>query len=288
MKSGEGIDGENERKLHEFEAKMKSLVDEGKYSEAIEFSKKNGKIIYKYRGDSCKLYSYKIIGVCYSKYNRNIWKEQGYKPSQWMAVGDQLFDAGDYDGAVTAYQKARPVDSEKAWYAMGCAYRAMGNPYESVEAWDEARAILLRDSNARKLEINPNDASGWAERGDVYYNRENWGSAISSYGNSLAIDSGQPKVWFRKGCSHFHEGEYEDALAAFKKALELQPDHFHAANDAAVTLWRLGRYQQAIEYLNQSASHCPPRTIEYTVIEGNKKTASLPDKNGIVLAFLTY
>jgi len=68
-----------------------------------------------------------------------------------MAVGDRSFDAGYYDAAIEAYQKARAVDSDKAWYAMGCPYRAMGNPYESVEEWGEAKSIL----NAKNLKLIP-------------------------------------------------------------------------------------------------------------------------------------
>ena len=71
-----------------------------------------------------------------------------------MAVGDRSFDAGYYDAAIEAYQKARAVDSDKAWYAMGCAYCAMGNPYESVEAGGEAKAIL----HAKNFETNPKNA----------------------------------------------------------------------------------------------------------------------------------
>jgi tetratricopeptide (TPR) repeat protein len=285
MISGEGINGENESELQEFEVKMKSLVDEGKYSEAIEFSENNR--IRNYHGDSCTLYSYKIMGVCYSNDIRNTWKEEGYKPSKWMAAGDRLFDKGDYSGAVTAYGKARAVDSDKAWYAMGCAYRAMGNPYESVEAWDEATGILMKDNNAKKLESDPNDAPTWAERGNIDYNQENWGSAISSYNNSLAIDPNQPKIWFRNGCSHFEKDQYQEALAAFKKVLELKPDHATAANDAAVALWKLGQYQLVKEYLDLAARHCPPGSIEYGMIEGNKKTASLKSRKGKILTFLS-
>lgn len=284
MTSGEGINGENESELQEFEAKMKSLVDEGKFAEAIEFSKNN--IIRNYHGDNCKLYSYKIMGVCYSKDIRNTWKENNYKPSKWMAAGDRLFDKGDYNGAVTAYGKAQAVDSDKALYAKGCAYRAMGNPYESVDAWDEEMAFMNKDDNAEKLESNPNDAKLWAERGDFDFYRDHCHSAISSYNNSLAIDPDQPEIWFRKGCSHFEDDEYQDALAAFKKVMELKPDHFRAANNSAVALWKLGRHQQEMEYLEQAASHCPPGSIEYNSIAGNKKTAALQDRKGKSLTFL--
>ena len=286
MNSGKAENAENEKKFHEFEAQLKSLVDAGKYSEAMDFYEKNSSIIHNIHGDSCTFYCFKIMGVCRSKDIRNYWYEKGYKPSKWMAEGDRLFDLGDYNGAVTAYGKAREVDSDKAWYGMGCAYRAMGNPYESVEAWDEAMAIVKKDRNAEALESNPNDAKSWAERGNFEYYGEHHGSAISSYNNSLAIDPDQPEIWFRKGCSHFEDDQYQDALTAFKKVLELKPDHFRAANNSAVALWNLGQYQQVMEFLEQAAQHCPVKSIEYHSIEGNKKTAVMPERKGKSLTFL--
>jgi tetratricopeptide (TPR) repeat protein len=286
MNSGKTENAENEKKFHEFEAHLKSLVDAGKYSEAMDFYEKNSSIIRNVHGDSCTFYSFRIMGVCRSKDIRNFWYEKGYKPSQWMAEGDRLFDSGDYNGAVTAYRNAREVDSDKAGYAMGCAYRAMGNPYESVDAWDEDMAFMKKERNTKALESNPNNAQKWAERGNIDYNLEKWRSAISSYNNSLAIDPDQPEIWFRKGCSHFEDDEYQDALAAYKKVLELKPDHFRAANNSAVAFWKLGRYQQEMQYLDQAASHCPPGSIEYNMIEGNKKTAALQDRKGKSLTFL--
>jgi hypothetical protein len=82
MESGEGIDGENERELHEFETKMKSLSDEGKYGKAIEFFEKNGIIIYKCHRDHGTFYSYKIMGICLLKYTRGYLERTGLQTFQ--------------------------------------------------------------------------------------------------------------------------------------------------------------------------------------------------------------
>jgi tetratricopeptide (TPR) repeat protein len=284
MNAVKEINGKNKKELREFEAELKSLVKNGKYAEAIEFSAKNR--IVNYPGDECRLYSYKIMGVCYSHDIRNSWKDQGYKPSKYMASGDHLFDKGYYSKAVFTYLKAIPEDSDKAWYAAGCAYRATGNPYESVEAWDKAMAIVMKRNNAEKLESNPADAAVWAQRGDIDYNLEKWSAAVSSYDHSLAIDARQPKVWFRKGCSHFEMDVYQDALTAFKRVLTLQPDHYVAANDAAVALWSLEKYRWVMKYLEQAASNCPPDAFEYSLIQSNKEKAGLKEKKGKKLTFL--
>jgi tetratricopeptide (TPR) repeat protein len=63
-----------------------------------------------------------------------------------MRAGNCGVGSGNYEGAISAYDKAILENSkdDTAWYAMGCAYRASGNPYESIEACDEAIQILMR------------------------------------------------------------------------------------------------------------------------------------------------
>lgn len=284
MNSGKADNAENEKKFHAFEAQLKSLVDTIKFSEAIDYYEKNSSISHHIRGDSCTFYSFRIMGVCRSKDIRNFWYKKGYRPSHWMTEGDRLFDTGDYPGAIEAYYKAVDTDSDKAHYAMGCAHRAMGNPYESVEEWDKAAAIMAKDRNADTLTENPDDAPAWAAQGEVEYNQENWDSAISAFNNSLALDPGQPKLWFRKGCSHFERREYRDALAAFQKTLDFTPDHSGAENNIAATLKGLGQNDRVMEYLDRAAQHCTPGSMEHHLIEENKKRISSGEQKGNPLA----
>jgi tetratricopeptide (TPR) repeat protein len=286
MNSGKSDNAENEKKFQEFEAHLKSLVDAAKYKEAMDFYKENSSVSHNIHGDSCTFYSFRIMGVCFLKDTQKTWGANGYVPSKWMDKGDRLFNAGDYPGAIEAYNNATGTDSDKAHYAMGCANRAMGNPYESVEEWGTAAAILAKDREAELLEKNPNDPAVWASIGNIDFNQDKWGSALSSYDNSLSIDQKQPKIWFRKGCCHHERRQYPEALDAFRRVLELQPDHCYAANNAAVTLWNLGQYQRVMEYLDQAAQHCPENSLESHSIEDNKKRSLSPDPKGKSLTFL--
>jgi len=113
-----------------YEAKIKSLVDEGRYKEAIDYSEVHGLVLHESNIDTCTFYSYKIIGVCYANYIRKGWEEGGYQPPRWIEAGNALFDAGKYEEAIEAYSTriTENKDDDRAWYLMGCAYRAMGNP----------------------------------------------------------------------------------------------------------------------------------------------------------------
>ncbi|MCK9593294.1 MAG: tetratricopeptide repeat protein [Methanoregula sp.] len=280
MTSEKIVDAETEKKFREFESHVRSLVKAGKYEEAIDFFDKNREILHKISKEVYKCYSYKIMGFCYLKKTRKILQEQGYTPSQWMAEGDKLFDAKKYNSAINAYYKAIATDSDNAWYAIGCAYRALGNPYESVEAWDEAIAIVTKRNDEKARESDPHNAATWADQGTNDYHQEKWGSAISSFDKSLSLNPDQPNLWFWKGCSHYERSEYQEALTAFKKVLELKPNQAGTENNIAAALWALGQYQQVMEFLDLAWEHCSPDTIDSCMIEGNKKTASLKNREG--------
>ncbi|OPX68229.1 MAG: lipoprotein NlpI [Methanoregulaceae archaeon PtaB.Bin108] len=272
-----------------YEAKMKSLVDEGKYQEAIEYSEANGSVLYECDADTCTFYSFKIIGVCRSKDIRKGWEEGGYRPPHWIEAGNALFDAGKYEEAIESYYKRiqENPDDDRAWYLMGCAYRAIGNPYESVEAWDKAFSIVMKDENVDTLEADPDSAASWAERGDIEYNQENWKEAIVAYRNSLSICADQPDIWFRKGCAHYEMEEYEDALIAFENTLKKNPHDLCAANNKGVTLFKLRRFEEAKETFRSIACRGMKDDLNEMCIQRNKERIESPEKAIESLIFIS-
>ncbi len=60
--------------------------------------------------------------------------------------------------------------------------------------------------------------------------------------------------WYSTGNESAKEGNNEDALIAYDKALELDPNHVSAWNNKGIVLARLGRFEEAIS--------CYDRAIE--------------------------
>lgn len=289
----EGMDTKKQQqfspRIAAYEAKITSLVDEGKYQEAIVYSEANGSVLYECDADPCTFYSYKVIGVCRSKDIRKGWEEGGYQPPHWIEAGNALCDAGKYEDAIEAYYKRikENPDDDRAWYLMGCAYRAMGNPYESVEAWDKAFSIVMRDENVDSLEADPESAASWEERGNIEYDQENWKEAIVAYRNSLSIHADQPETWFRKGCSHFEAEEFEEAMAAFREVVKLDSRHFSALNGMGVILCRSGQNAKGTMQFKAALSVVPEDSFETTLVRSNlEKAEGQPD--GSPLRDLTF
>jgi protein O-GlcNAc transferase len=65
------------------------------------------------------------------------------------------------------------------------------------------------------------------------------------------------RLWFVLGASHHRLGALEDALVAFERTLELQPDHIQAINAKAGLLAALGRVEESRATLEEARKRFP-------------------------------
>jgi len=58
--------------------------------------------------------------------------------------------------------------------------------------------------------------------------------------------------YFLRGNAHYEAGQYQEALAAYNRALELRPDDPDTLNNRGITLGHLGRHEEALADYNRS------------------------------------
>lgn len=61
----------------------------------------------------------------------------------WIQLGNEYFDADQYEKAIWAYRKSLELDPNNAnvWTDIGVMYRRSGKPKEALEAFDKAIAV---------------------------------------------------------------------------------------------------------------------------------------------------
>ncbi|HXV39245.1 MAG TPA: tetratricopeptide repeat protein [Nitrosopumilaceae archaeon] len=69
--------------------------------------------------------------------------------------------------------------------------------------------------------------------------------------------SSEIKNFIEKGKSLVEDGNYEEALKFFDKALELDPNDHKIWNQKGIALRSMGRYNEAIECFNKSLELVP-------------------------------
>lgn len=134
-----------------------------------------------------------------------------------MVAGEYYYEAGNLQKAEEALRRAielRPDNAE--------AYNALG--YFFAEAGinlDEAQRLILK-----ALELNPDaghilDSLGW-----VYYQQGRYSEALEQLQKAerLMAEEPDPVIYEHLGDTYEKLGRHEDALAAWRRALELDPE----------------------------------------------------------------
>jgi tetratricopeptide (TPR) repeat protein len=71
------------------------------------------------------------------------------------------------------------------------------------------------------VQANPNDASSYVKRGNVYYRSKKHDKAISEYSKAIELDSGYATAYYNRGNAYGSLKQFEKAKKDLLKALEL-------------------------------------------------------------------
>ncbi len=119
------------------------------------------------------------------------------------------------------------------------------------EPFSEDQKRLL-DEYGKKIEfleafgvpLKPED---YLSRGDDFYQSNEYELALKAYDKAIELKPDYTVAWHNRGFTLGKLGRHEEALKAFDKAIELKPDDARAWNNRGVALGKLGRYEEALE-----------------------------------------
>ncbi len=194
-------------------------------------------------------------------------------------IGNICYLQGDLASAVEFYERAIAIALGVLWCGgagmLGGIYANLGNVRqqqglleEAVACWQEA------------LSLAPNFGAGqlhW-QLGNVLLSLGRYGEAIDCYEQLISLDEKrkQPnelaKLYSNLGTARLYDGQVSGAIAAFKQALEIQPDLAELHCNLGLATGRLAatseelllagdRFQAAVNYFLRSLE-LKPRLIE--------------------------
>jgi tetratricopeptide (TPR) repeat protein len=102
-------------------------------------------------------------------------------------------------------------------------------------------------------------------RGNCFYNKNNYESAIRDYTQALKFRPRDAGAYNNRGIAYDDQGNFIQAIADFNQAIELKPDDDFAYTNRGVTYASQGDYTQAIADLNQSLRLKPDQAEIYMV-----------------------
>ena len=231
--------------------------------------------------------------------------------SAWGELGRMLNELKRYAEALAAYDRSLALDhiNVRAWNNKGVALDTWGAHEEALVAYDRALALdpnyaaawynkgvaldrLRRHEEAlvaydRALALDPNNVNAWIQQGQ---RAQPPGAARGGAGGLRPRAGPGPRyaaAWYNKGVALDSLGRYEEALAAYDRALalELKPGLAAAWRNKGVALDNLGRYEEAIGWPDNRALGLDPGLVDAWYNKGNVLFAAWGARGGDWLAY---
>jgi len=128
-------------------------------------------------------------------------------------------------------------------------YKDAPRKVAQVEQRQPADAKMSSEIAALELEVakNPTNANAWTQLGNQYFDTNNYDRAIMAYKKSLELNPQNADVWTDMGVMYRRSRQPAEALKAFDKAIEVNPRHeISRFNKGVVLLHDLKDQQSAI------------------------------------------
>jgi tetratricopeptide (TPR) repeat protein len=84
------------------------------------------------------------------------------------------------------------------------------------------------------------------DKGNQYFNDEKWEEAIAEYTAAIEIDPDNAEAYANRGVSYAEKGNYELSIVDYNKAIELDPQNAILYYNRAIAYNNLGEYDKAV------------------------------------------
>ena len=164
-------------------------------------------------------------------------------PKIWQAVqalkyyneGNSLIEAGEYESAISAFDKAltNRGDFAQAWTNRGFAQGKLGKHLEKFSSCVQA------------TDVASDFAEAWNCRGLARFDLKQYEKALEEYNRAIAVDVDFYRGWFNKGQVLLKLGNPEESINATMQVLRTKPDYFLAWTQLCRAKYELEQYQDA-------------------------------------------
>ena len=136
---------------------------------------------------------------------------------------------------------------------------------KQVEDQSQAIVKIISDSTSRHKDdylgqAQQQSPEAWQQAfiaGYRAYEREEYDEAIAAYRKALELRPDDSVIPFSLGVALRGNGQYEEAIAAFRKSLEVRPDDSGTLHGLGMTLFDNGQYEEAIAVYRKSLELMP-------------------------------
>jgi cytochrome c-type biogenesis protein CcmH/NrfG len=108
----------------------------------------------------------------------------------------------------------------------------------------EQQAILNLEA---EVTANPENYNAWTQLGHLYFDSDQYNKAIGAYNKSLELHSGDANLWTDLGVMYRRAGQSDKAIEAFDKAISMNATHEPSRlNKGIVLFYDFGKTEEAL------------------------------------------
>ena len=100
--------------------------------------------------------------------------------------------------------------------------------------------------------VAASEVMDWYYKGNIYYEQHQYNDALTAYNKAIELDPNFTYAWNGIGNVQDLSGRTDEALTAYNKAIELNPTYYQAWDNKGNVFNSLGQYGEALAAFNKS------------------------------------
>lgn len=190
--------------------------------------------------------------------------------------GVALVKLGKSVEARECFDKSKKMKNATSWFKDASEFAKLGENFKAIEcydkaldinpnyaeAWADKGTVLIRIGKylealsccKKAININPNDSINWSTRGNALLRLKKDNEAIECYNRAIEISPQDGKLWANKGSCLNNIGKYDEAIECCDKALIKDPKDSIAWVGKGIALQKTGR--------DSESRHCFMKAIQ--------------------------
>jgi arylsulfatase A-like enzyme/cytochrome c-type biogenesis protein CcmH/NrfG len=193
----------------------------------------------------------------------------------YMLLGNMYFAKKEYRKALEYYQDALLKKPDYKWqqalkqvekYLLvfpndATLYFEKGNIFFQRNEFDQAIAALWK-----AVALDPNYAGALNSLGEIYFAKKDYERADSCFRQALRTNPEMIKAQFNLALIQEEKGDNAAAMVSYRQVLAVQPQNLRAAYNLAELLRKTGRYDEALPFFKKAMEINPDFNIPYFMV----------------------
>lgn len=127
------------------------------------------------------------------------------------------------------------------------------NKYGPNPKGEEASSNSIADYS-KAIELAPDSADVYFNRGDAYDELGEYGKAVADYNKAIELDPTHTSAYYNRGCAYGELGAYDKAIVDYNKVIELNPNNVLAYYNRGLAYREKGEVPKAVSDLEKCIS----------------------------------